>query len=126
MLGTQSKHPGKPKPAGALILQARCLSAEREHFHYTRVSRAVTDLQGGENGELNRGEVIRPQTGSNVPSVQENPVQPAERNAGEHVTLGPHVLVGVKEWIRAHGNYVMEGFNGFGGDGAERNHQAQA
>lgn len=86
----------------------------------------VTNLEGGKNGALNRGEVIRLQTGGNVPAFEENSVSPAERNAGKHVTLGPHVPLRVKEWIGSHGNKVMEGFNWIRGNGAERNDQAQA
>src|ERR1035441_993130 len=71
------------------MLQARCLAAAREH--YTPVSRGA-NLQGGKDGALNGREIIRPQAGGNVPAVQENSVQPAERYTGEHVTFGPYVL----------------------------------
>ena len=84
------------------------------------------NLQGGKDGALDGGEVIKPQTGGNVPPVQENSVQPAERYTGEHVTLGPYVSLRVKERIGAHGDQVMERINRIGGDGAEWNHQTQA
>ena len=93
------------------ILQARCLTAEREHSHYIHLSRRA-NLQGGENGALNGGEVIRPQTGRNMPAIQENAVQPAEGNASEHVAFGPNVLLRMKERIRPYGYQVMECFNG--------------
>ena len=61
-----------------------------------------------------------------MPAVQENTVQPTKGNAGEHIPFGPNVPLWVEERIRPHGNQVMEGFNRIGGNGAERNHQAQA
>ncbi len=77
------------------------------------------DRQGGEDSALNRGEVLRSQTGSNIPPAQKNTIEPPERDAGEHISLGPHVPLEVEEWISANGDQVM-------GDCTKRNHQAQA